>query len=353
MRLVWRYALAGAGAAVVSAIFFSSLWSAPFAHTQKSILEELVAEAPCSVEKAELACWEEYYKRVIETHGAKIALFDLKARFAAGGTPRTYCHTFLHDIGFAAAKEYGSIAKAYANGDTFCRAGYYHGVLEGKFGHEGGERLLSELDSICAEVEGEERYSYAYFSCVHGIGHGLMAYFDHDVFESLAGCDRLSQSWERSSCYGGVFMENIMSDSPESPSAYLKKDDVLYPCTAVEVKYRRECYLMQTSHILELYDGDFEAVFRVCNSAEEEFQTPCFQSIGRDASSWSRGEPGTVNVYCTKGKTSEERLQCIVGAAIDFTQSVGVYQARALCGFLDEDLQNACAEAVESHIRAL
>jgi hypothetical protein len=319
----------------------------------ESIVRALVAHTPCDETKADLACWENYYDGLIKQHGAKVALFDLKARYERGGSPHTYCHTFLHDIGAAAAHEYGSIAEAYANGDTFCRAGYYHGVLEGVFGHEGGERLLSELDSICATVEGKERYSYAYFSCVHGIGHGLMAYFDHNVFKSLEGCDRLSQSWEQASCYGGVFMENIMSDSAESPSVYLKKDDVMYPCTVVDTKYRRECYLMQTSHVLELYAGDFEAVFRACSSVEEEFRTSCFQSIGRDASSWSRGEPGTVNTYCAQGTTPDARLHCLVGAAVDFIQSVGVYEARSLCQFAGPALQAECTEALEKHIRAL
>ncbi|MEK7509929.1 MAG: hypothetical protein AAB605_04455 [Patescibacteria group bacterium] len=259
----------------------------------------------------------------------------------------------MHPIGEAAAKEYGSVARAYARGDTFCRAGYYHGVLEGVFGEEGAEWLLTHLDSICEDIEGKERYSYSYFSCVHGVGHGLMAYFDHELFESLEGCDKLSGAWEQSTCYGGVFMENVISDSPDEPSKFLKRDDPLYPCNAVDDVYRYQCYLMQTSHMLTLFDGDFGKVFDACASVEEKYRTTCYQSLGRDASGWSFGSQEDVLVYCENGRTSEQKTYCLVGAAVDFIQSSGAEAARALCQRGDAEARKTCSEAVEYQLRSL
>ena len=326
----------------------------------------LLRTDPCPSDAASsLDCWDAYYQALLEQYGSHVALFELKGRYESGGPvkgdisngvnyPRLFCHTLLHPIGEAAAKEYGSIASAYQNGDTFCRAGYYHGVLEGVFGEDDAEELLSKLDSICKEVEGKERYSYVYFSCVHGIGHGLMAFFYHDLFESLEACGRLSMEWEQSSCYGGVFMENVISDSPDEPSKYLKRDDPLYPCNAVEDKYRHQCYLMQTSHMLDLYDGGFDHVFDECSEIEEKYRITCYQSLGRDASGWSYGSPEDVLGYCAEARTQEQNIQCLIGAAVDFIQSVGAEAARDLCKRGDtEEAQKLCSEAVEYQLSLL
>ncbi|OHB18805.1 MAG: hypothetical protein A2854_02985 [Parcubacteria group bacterium RIFCSPHIGHO2_01_FULL_56_18] len=311
----------------------------------------LLRSDPCAADESSYDCWEEYYARIIGKHGSHVALLDLKGRYEQGGYPRLYCHTLLHPIGEAAGHEYSSVAAAYAKGDTFCRSGYYHGVLEGVFGHEGSEQLLHNLDSLCAEVKGKERYSYDYFSCVHGIGHGLMAYSDHELFESLEGCDKLSGEWEKSSCHGGVFMENVISDMPDEPSKYLKRDDPLYPCNAVADTYRYQCYLMQTSHMLTIYDGDFAKVFAACSGVEAKYRAPCYQSLGRDASGWSYGSIDEVAAYCTQGRTAEQRAECLAGAGVDFIQSQGAEAARELCKW--EEGGNICSQAVEQSLGAL
>lgn len=321
--------------------------------SDEQIVARLLRTDPCPAEDAKYTCWEGYYETLLAKYGSYVALFDLKGRYDEGGSPRTHCHTLLHVIGESAGKEYPSVAEAYKYGDTFCRSGYHHGVLEGVFGEEGSEALLGRLDSLCVEVDGKERYSYDYFSCVHGVGHGLMAYFNHDLFESLKGCDRLSGEWEQSSCYGGVFMENIIGDSPEGPSKFLKQDDAVYPCNAVEGKYKQQCYFMQTSHMLNVSDGDFATVFKECRGVEKEYRVACFQSLGRDASGWSYALEDDVLRYCGEGATSEERGQCLAGAATDFIQSSGVDAARALCTRGDTEEEAVCAAAIEYQISTL
>ncbi len=322
--------------------------------TNDEVVAKLFRTDPCPSDRASVFnCWAEYYESVLTKYGSSVALFELKARYETGGYPRLYCHMLLHEIGKQAAQEYPSIAEAYAHGDTFCRAGYYHGVLEGVFGENGASALLNKLDSICVDIPGKDRYSYNYFSCVHGIGHGLMAYLDHDLFKSLAGCDKLTGEWEQSSCYGGVFMENIISDSPDEPSKFLKQNDPLYPCDAVADMYRYQCYLMQTSHMLTLYDGDFGTVFDACSAVETKYRTPCYQSLGRDASGWSYGSVDDALGYCAAGKTEEERGECLAGAAVDFIQSSGADAARGLCAKGDVEAQKTCSAAVEYQLSSL
>ena len=300
-----------------------------------------------------ITCTKGYYRALIDKEGAIFALQDLKIRHDAGGAARTFCHPLLHVIGEAAGKEFKSVSKAYLYGETFCRSGYYHGVLEGIFGEESKGELLGKLNTFCADTRGKNEYSYDYFSCVHGIGHGLMAYLDHDLFESLKGCDRLTGAWEQSSCYGGVFMENVISDSGEMPSRFLKKDDALYPCTTVGEKYRYQCYLMQTSHVLSLNGGDFESAFTKCTGVESAYRVACFQSLGRDASGWSYGEIETARAYCELGKTDEAREQCLIGAAVDLIQSEGIEKARMLCEVSDAAIRDTCLAAIAVHARTM
>ncbi|OGG58570.1 hypothetical protein A2765_02495 [Candidatus Kaiserbacteria bacterium RIFCSPHIGHO2_01_FULL_56_24] len=317
-------------------------------------VSQLASTDPCPADAAaDLDCWDGYYKTLLEKYGSHVALFELKTRYARGGYPRLFCHTLLHPIGEKAGEEYGNVADAYAVGDPFCRSGYYHGVLEGIFGEDGSGKLLTQLDTLCAQVKGKEKYSYDYFACVHGVGHGLMAYFDHDLFQSLSGCDKLSGQWEQSSCYGGVFMENVISDSEDSPSKFLKRDDAVYPCNAVDDTYRYQCYLMQTSHMLTVYDGDFGKVFDACSTVEEKYRVPCYQSLGRDASGWSYGVADDARAYCAFGRTNEQKAQCLAGAAVDFIQSSGTDAARQLCEKGDTEVRRACSDAVEYQLGSL
>ncbi len=297
---------------------------------------------PCSNSEGSM-CWSEYYATLLADEGAEAALADLKQRVAEGGGAKTFCHPILHDIGAHAAREYGSLAEAFKHGDSVCRAGYYHGVLEGVFG-ESGDQLLESLDGICASVSGRERYSYEYFSCVHGIGHGLMAYFQHDVFESLSGCDRLSGEWEQESCYGGVFMENVMSDTSEIPSRFFQKEDPMYPCTAVRERYRVPCYLMQSSQVLKMSGGDFAAVFAACDGVDAAYRRICYESIGRDVSGVVGGSIESALTLCALGSGEAEEA-CVVGAAVDFVQSMGVERAYELCR-ASGDSERVCTNTV-------
>lgn len=311
-----------------------------------------IGPEPCLERSDDVRCWESHYDVLARERSVRFALGDLKARYLEGGYARTFCHSALHAIGVAAADEFSSISQAYARGDTFCRSGYHHGVLEGVFIREGNTDLLKNLDAICAEIPDKERYSYDYYSCVHGIGHGLMAHYSHDVLQSLTACDNLTEEWERSSCYGGVFMENITANSPETPSRFLS-DDPLYPCNAVEDRYRYQCYQMQTSHMLVLSGGDFGRAFKTCESVEEKYRTACYQSVGRDASGWSYGVSGAVYELCSDAQTQEQYDGCVIGAAIDYIQSSGPDEARQLCALAKEGVRLECTEAVEYHIDSL
>ena len=66
----------------------------------------------------------------------------------------------------------------------------------------GADKILDEADNICADPREQNRY-LNYRNCAHGMGHGFMGLYGNEVFESLEGCDALSEEWEREQCSGG------------------------------------------------------------------------------------------------------------------------------------------------------
>jgi hypothetical protein len=169
----------------------------------------------------------------------------------------------------------------------------------------------------------------------------------NELFDSLKVCDYLKGWWEQNSCYGGVFMENVITDDKNHFTKYLKKDDVYYPCNAVEEKYAYQCYLMQTSHMLDVIDWDFAEGFELCAQLDERFEDICYQSLGRDASGYTESDADKTKKICLLGKNYKQRVNCIIGAAKDF---VAYYhsdiRAMTLCKSLPLELQNSCDGAV-------
>lgn len=347
---MWRIGILAASSCMVAVLFTSYTVGRSIeeavprrGHVTPKLLQE---NSPCD---DSLSCWKSFYERAAKENPLR-ALQDLKARYNERGYLLQNCHSLLHVIGREAGIRYGSIARAYAYGDTFCRSGYYHGVLEGLFEGEDPQRVLLELDSVCAQVPGKDEYSYDYFACVHGVGHGLMALYEHELFDALKGCKSLSGEWEQSACYGGVFMENVIADTDELPSLYLDPDNLLYPCDMVEEEERGQCFMMQSSYMLKKNGGSFVGAFEQCARADEKFRGTCLVSIGRDASGWGGAQIEATAYYCLQGRTYEERSYCFWGASNDFVaQYDSDVEAKQLCEKADPEFVDYCKKVVTDY----
>src|SRR5262249_55019927 len=144
--------------------------------------------------------------------GIPAAFADLKVRYEHNPYVVSQCHPLTHVIGREAALSFKDVSSAYTHGDSFCWSGYYHGVLETFLGRIGRDHLTDQINNICSDLNADGKYSFNYFNCVHGLGHGLMAITDDDLPTSLKYCDALKGDWEQQSCAGGVFMENVIAD---------------------------------------------------------------------------------------------------------------------------------------------
>lgn len=227
-------------------------------------------------------CFKDFYEKLVKEKGVNFAMEDIKTRYNDPFV-KSQCHQLTHVVGRAAANIYPSVASAFREGSSFCWSGYYHGITEAIVANSNLDDLLKKIDGVCSEIPGKEKYSFDYYNCVHGLGHGFMAIKHNELFESLKLCDNISGSWEKQSCWSGAYMENIIADQINHFSKYLKNDDPLYPCTAADDKYKGTCYLMQTSHALKVLNWDFAKVFELCSTVGN-YKNICYQSLGRDAS---------------------------------------------------------------------
>ncbi|HEU5463364.1 MAG TPA: hypothetical protein VFV82_04495 [Candidatus Binatia bacterium] len=267
---------------------------------------------------------------------------------------RRDCHPVVHAIGRETYRIKGNIHDSFSACDQTCHSGCYHGSVE-RFLR--GADIYAQTDKHPSAAELKQKTALACdphapmrlrFQCLHGLGHALMFFSRYQLSPSLEACDGLPDDWSRSSCYGGVFMENVSNATPETRD--LSPTDYHYPCNKVAERYRGECYTMQTSRMTEM-GLDIERLFAECERAGR-FRNQCMVSIGRDLSNAVRiGQSREAAQKCER-LSGENRLACMHGvvyALVDNTWD-GRY-ALPFCAALSEELdQNACVRTSAEYL---
>ena len=252
------------------------------------------------------------------------------------------CHDAAHKVGrftYALSKE-----KSFQLCGSECHSGCYHGATEQYFKEHGTAHLSESLKVLCSG----ELNSFFSHQCLHGIGHGLMAWTNYDLPEALKSCDLLTAGQD--SCWTGVFMENIVGGlSPQDGhmTKYLSEDPQ-FPCSAVDSKYKSSCYFLQTSRFMQLYKSDFSKVANACLGAPVLYQRSCTESMGRDVDGVYRGNPKGAIDSCSFLPPGDLRIGCLVGAAQDtFWDPAGQVTARLFCSLLTDTIEKSnCYETI-------
>jgi hypothetical protein len=259
---------------------------------------------------------------------------------------RRDCHPVVHAIGRETYRIKGNIHDSFADCDQTCHSGCYHGSVE-RFLR--GENLYAEVGRHPSTAELKQKAALACdpklparlrFQCLHGLGHALMFFSRYQLLPSLQACDALPEDWSRSSCYGGVFMENVFNATPESRD--LSPSDYHYPCNKLPNQYRSECYVMQTSRMTEMGLGT-ERIFKECDRASE-YSRQCMLSVGRDLSNDVRLGNSRGTAQKCQLVNGDSRLACMQGVAyalIDNTWD-GRYALPFCATFTQPNDQNTC-----------
>ena len=266
------------------------------------------------------------------------------------------CHPIVHAIGRMSYKLSGNVGDAFQLCDHTCHSGCFHGIMERIFVpdqplaegvttiHIPPEVVREKVPTICEEfgigLEGNTR-----FQCLHGLGHAVMFFLNYDLIVALDTCDALSSRWDQRSCYGGVFMENVVA--VDKDKRYLS-DEPHYPCNVIEDKYITDCYGFQTSRMLEL-GLSYEQIGEECEEAGN-YRNTCLVSLGRDASNDARADPKSANI-CTSLVTKGDTRQCMKGLVYALADnSLDGRYAYPYCDNLGDDHTTYCYQTTISYL---
>lgn len=277
---------------------------------------------------------------------AVVRLNELSTQFGS-------CHNIAHEAGRISYELFEE--RAFQKCNSYCHSGCYHGATEAYFKEHSTADLAKNLKILC----NDELNSFFSHQCIHGIGHGLMAWTDYDLPNALKSCDLLEQG--QSSCWTGVFMENIVGGlakeiskvEQEKLAGHFTKylnDDPQYPCTVVEEKYKSSCYFFQTSRMIQLFNNDFSKVAGACSETPQPYQRTCFESMGRDVGGAFYDKPDGVIKACSSAPAGEARISCLNGAVQNyFWDPTGQGMALAFCEFLTDGAEKtACYQVIFS-----
>lgn len=297
-------------------------------------------------------CYKQVFKSYIDQAGIKPALESLLSLSNQNDLVKASCHSLAHDLGREAyVLTQGNIGKIFKEGNTTCWSGFYHGALEKAFSRS--ENLPKTAAELCTVKNGVTG-SFLYYQCLHGLGHGLAARFDNEIYQALDVCKTLADSYQQNSCYGGVFMENYVAN-PEvgHSSKYLDNNDPIAPCNKVEQIYKYNCYQLVSIQILKLNGYNFGQAFQTCESAEKDFISVCYQSVGRDISGYTAEDPVRAVNFCAEGNSIAE-TECIKAVVSDSVYSKSSEKnVQKICDLVNNSQKSSCYSSAGVAINVL
>lgn len=216
----------------------------------------------------------------------------------SGGGTIVDCHQEAHLLGRTAYEFYQSAV--FQKSRPECHSGFIHGAMEAFLVEKGMADLPANIDRLCSHLP----TSFSRFECFHGVGHGVLAFQNYDLPQALKICQSLRDDFQKSSCYGGIFMENIVvAEGNGARPAHETKwvsSDPHFPCNAIDVDFeiRSQCYYMQTSRMLNLFGHDYPQIVSECLNAPQDMVGVCFQSLGRDVAGQSLRAAEKISEVC-------------------------------------------------------
>lgn len=289
---------------------------------------------PAGDTREQRTCLEGELKSLVARKGSRATLATVQALREDRIVAADQCHSLLHAIGIEVVQQGVQPRDALAvEGGEICAAGYYHGVVEGSSFH-----LHLPIHEICSA---EDLLRTAAVNCYHGLGHSLMAP-NYDLPKSLTQCEAFPDpSWRH--CASGVFMEN--SFPAHGVSNWNRPSDPVFPCNAVEVRWRQECYPYVSSRILIHFGGDMKAALAGCTSLGEPDARYCVEGLGNRIG--DRVVQGVLS-YSSASAVCTERSnpypeECVEHVAATLvTQDARLERGIAFCRTVPDFFQSAC-----------
>jgi hypothetical protein len=330
--------------------------------------------AACRAQTAVQECYKGRLRALLVGRGAGAAFDALDRLPTVDRRVAGQEHALAHDLGRLAYDAYGSVRVALQQCSYKVFQGCLHGAIESHFSSL-SDVQPEDLD-VCIDHAAVKKST-----CVHGIGHGLMLYTNANVNASLAMCDWLDDM-EEQSCWGGVFMENLVghsdflrgaqhhrahANSTEPPGYMVEREgDPYYPCSVIATQYRSACWMQMADYILWRNRSDFREAARLCDEAPGMYVSQCRMRLGTDAYAWHNltyalevcgyGDP-VYRPNCIRGIADEVvLLRFSPQAGLDACRQMPLSTDKAVCyrqvpsqgiGMVGRDAMEAMCAAVE------
>lgn len=244
------------------------------------------------------------------------------------------CHALAHEAGHAAYERNG-FSGALARIDDVCGSGYIHGIIEAHFA--GIASISGAVLSLCGPTD---------YSCIHGLGHGLMFYSKNEVPWSVAQCGRLGTAAQRIHCSEGVFMENFEADEDAHPSAYLYPDDPFFTCAKQAEPYRGVCAFYVPRYVVAIHPDDLDGAVQFCLALPRPSAEACIKGVGSEVMKERILAPRSALDFC-QDLPEEDQALCMEGALSYLVVHFADWRpVQALCPSLDPRWLQTCEKAV-------
>jgi plastocyanin len=323
--------------------FFSNLWQKIF--SKKSGVDPKLLEEFKSLDERDKFSWlEDRAKREDPKIAWQYVVLAYNSPDGVIGNP----HDMAHLVGHLIYDKYG------LHGIEICDPsfafGCYHGLMEvALYDEKGGtyEQRLLLAEKGCEALGGED--APPYWSCIHGIGHGVATYREHDMEKSLTDCNLMGEK-VRTYCHDGVFMEFAIS----APRSFYSRENPLYPCNSVDILYQHACARNQTNVMRNNFFMDTREIANNCISSEsKEIISGCIDSLGFFIASLSKGSPELIINECSKISEVSGVGRCARAAAGELIfQNYQGWRTNApqVCQMLDGEEKRLCETRLEEII---
>ena len=157
-----------------------------------------------------------------------------------------------------------------------------HGIFHSYFLFNTEHDVHTLIAQSCESFASEE-LSALLADCVHGIGHGLMAYTSNDIPQSLTLCD---ESLQPVNCYKGVFMEHGLLYIPGYADE-TKLQELGEVCGTLTPPQRETCaqyvgWEAIVKDLVQKHTSQTTAALLACDAYGDELRGGCIFTAARD-----------------------------------------------------------------------
>ncbi len=328
---------------IVATIYkiISSLWHKLFVSKVEAINKEKLEEFKSTSEVNRYSWLEKESKE----EGPEVAWRYVQALYnSPEGTVAGNAHAMAHLVGQLLFKARGLDGLSVCTPDF--AFGCYHGLMEVAFdGTEGTvyTERLTNAQHACT-TQGDDS-NPSYWSCIHGIGHGIATYRKLTIAPSLSDCEHMPER-VRTYCTDGVFMELSINGGDN----LYNTSDPLYPCTTLDTRYQSSCARAQVQVMKRRFSMSDQAIARDCVASQKAIITyHCIDALGYSVGQTYSTDPAKVIRGCGVIADKSARAQCLAAAAGELVfQNFAHWQENVIqiCNSLEGKEQEACTARV-------